>query len=201
MDHATPDPYEDELRRADALKFDARHEEAIAILEAILVQQPDHVLALEEIADHELSLGRMRRAERAATDALALDPESVAAHYVLGFIASHEERWNDSLRFLRQANALEPNDAEILRCLGWSLSCGGQEVEGLVTLERALNLQPENPLILCDLGVICLRRHDMAKATALFQRALIVEPENERAKECLAMVHHLEKALRGTKQH
>ena len=185
------DAIDEQIRHAEDLKFDGKHEEAIVLLEQLLAEKPDCVPALEEIADNEMSLGRMERATRAALNAKALDPKSVAAHYVLGFIASHEARWKESIEWLRTANELEPNDAEILRCLGWSLYSGGQDVEGLVTLERALNLDPENPLILSDLGVVYLRTQDVRKAISLFERALAIDPDNERAAECLMMATHV----------
>ncbi len=180
------------LRQAEQLKLSADHEEALIILEQVLIRDPDNVVALEEVADNELSMEQYDRAERAALRALALDHESFNAHYVLGFVASHRERWADSIRELKAANFLEPNNPEILRCLGWSLFSGGEPLAGMVTLERALNLEDSNPLILCDLGVVYLKMKDFPKAKALLERALQIDPENLRAQECLTMANRIE---------
>lgn len=180
------------LDEARSLKFEARHEEALGILEELLIADPNNVEALEEVADNELSLGQYERAEQAAKSVLILDPRSCNAHYIVGFVASQKERWSDSVTSLKLANASEPNDPEILRCLGWSLFSLGEEVEGLVTLERALNLEPENPLILCDLGVVCLKLRDFTKAISLLERALEIDPTNDRARECLEMSRRIE---------
>jgi Flp pilus assembly protein TadD len=184
------------LAEAEQLKFEARHDEALALLEDLLVSDPDNVTALEEVADNELSLGHLDRAAAAAKHVLALNKESYTAHYITGFIASHEERWADSIASLKTANTMEPHNPEILRCLGWSLFNSGNDIQGVVTLERALNLEDANPLILCDLGVVYVKMNEFEKAKALLQRALEVDPANERASECLAMVERIAKHVK-----
>ncbi len=175
------------LSQAVQLKLEARHEEALVLLEEILAKTPNSITALEEIADNELSLERYDRAEAAAKHAILLDANSFDAHYVLGFIASVREEWKSSVESLKIANRLEPNNPEILRCLGWSLFSGSDAVLGMVTLERALNLESDNPLILCDLGVVYLKMKHFEKAKALLRRALEIDPENLRVQECLEM--------------
>lgn len=179
------------LLRANELKHQAKYKEAIALLEDILLSDPTSVVALEEIADNEMSLGNHDRAKRAAESALSLSKESCGGHYVLGFLASHESRFDASVQHLQAANRLDPNNAEILRCLGWSLFSSDRDVEGIVTLERALNLEPDNSLILCDLGVVCLQCHQFQKSISLLKRALAIDPSNERAQECLQMAQKI----------
>jgi Tfp pilus assembly protein PilF len=181
------------LAQAEQLKFEARHAEALKILEQLLSQDPENVTALEEVADNELSLGNYARAGTAAERVLKIQPQSFSAHYICGFIASQKEDWKDSVESLKTANKIEQNNPEILRCLGWSLFNSGQQLQGMVTLERALNLEDQNPLILCDLGVVYLRAKNFPKCKALLKRALDLDPENERAGECLEMVERIEK--------
>ena len=181
------------LEKAEQLKFEARHAEAISILERILALDPENIAALEEVADNELSLGNFDRAETAAERVMAISKDSYTAYYIRGFIASHRKEWKRSIDDLKIANKLEQNNPEILRCLGWSLFNAGQTVQGTVTLERALNLEEQNPLILCDLGVVYLELKDFSKSKALLQRALDIDPKNVRAEECLRMVERIEK--------
>lgn len=191
MTRPTPDNIEQILETAETLKFDGKYEEALILLERLIVLDPDNVTALEEVADNELSLGEFERAECAAKHVLALHRDSFTAYYILGFIASHREQWQESVRMLKIANGLEQNNAEILRCLGWSLFGAGAAIEGIVTLERALNLEPNNPLTLCDLGVVYVKMKEFAKARLLLLRAIDLEPENARAQECLEMVERM----------
>ncbi|MEQ1771860.1 MAG: tetratricopeptide repeat protein [Devosia sp.] len=185
------------LDQAEQMKLDARHAEALVILEEIVVKDPNNIVALEEIADNELSLEHYDRAEVAAKRARALDSGSFDAHYVLGFVASVREQWDASVNSLKIANRLEPNNPEILRCLGWSLFSAGHTVEGVVTLERALNLEDTNPLILCDLGVVYLKMKEFPKARALLERALEIDPLNVRVKECLEMATRISDRGKG----
>lgn len=179
------------LIKANTLKHEAKYEEALNLLEEVLLSDPTNVVALEEVADNEMSLGHFDRARRAAQSAIDLAKNSCGGHYVLGFLASNEGRFDDSITHLQTANHLDPNNAEILRCLGWSLFSAGREVEGIVTLERALNLEPDSPLTLCDLGVVCLQHRNAHKAVSLLRRALTIDPTDERAKECLQMAERI----------
>ncbi len=180
------------LEQAEQLKLQGKYEDAIAILEALLIDDPANVPALEELADNELSLDRFDRARAAADRAVTLDQGSYMGHYILGFILSQENKWPEALKILQLSNKLKANNPEILRCLGWALLRSNQRAQGIVTLERALNLDRDNPLTLCDLGVGYLELQNVTKAQGLFQRALELDPENDRVKECIEMVKRLE---------
>jgi len=188
------------LEKAEQLKLEGLHAEALMILEDLLLEDPENISALEEIADNELSLGRYHRAEVASQQAVDLDGSSYTGLYILGFLRSRSEQWDEAISFLRTANGLKPNNAEILRCLGWALFNGGERAQGIVTLERALNLDRDSTLTLCDLGVAYLQMQNFPKARVLFERALELEPENPRAKECLQIVDRLKKVLKEEQQ-
>lgn len=185
------------LEKAEQLKVDGKHREALAILEQLLQNDPANVPVLEEIADNELSLERFSRAEQAAQRALKLDSASYTALYILGFLRSRAMQWEESVTFLQESNRLRPNNSEILRCLGWSLFNAGKRPQGVVTLERALNLDPDNILVLCDLGVVYLECKNFRKARALFTRALDLDPGNDRARECAAAVDRFERMFKA----
>ncbi|MEI8230453.1 MAG: hypothetical protein WCG83_04950 [Candidatus Peregrinibacteria bacterium] len=198
--HTTPPPDTlERLERAEQLKLQGKHPEALEILEVLLMEDPENVPALEEIADNELSLRHFSRAERAAREAVTICDKSYTGHYILGFIRSHEGNWQASIRELKAANTLHANNPEILRCLGWALFHAGQRAQGVVTLERSLNLDHSNPLTLCDLGVAYLQLKNMSKATDLFRLALEVDPTSDRARECMKMMEKLRKVMETTR--
>ena len=192
-----PMPFDDasdtveRLELAEQLKLDSKYADALLILEQLLLEDPENVAALEEIADNELSLAHYQRAETAAKRAVSLSKESYTGVYILGFLRSREHVWAEAVTHLKTANALRPNNAEILRCLGWALFNAGEQASGVVTLERALNLESESALTLCDLGVAYLQLRNISKAKILFERALDVEPGNARARECIEAAEKL----------
>jgi len=186
----------DRLEQAEKLKLMGQCDEALAILEELIIEDPSNVSALEEVADNELSMERFDRAETAARQAVDLDSKSYTGHYILGFIESLHEKWESGLDHLQNANRLKSNNPEILRCLGWTLFNTGQRAQGLVTLERALNLDSENPLTLCDLGVAYLQSRNFSKSKVLLLRALDLDPENSRAQECVQAVERLERSVK-----
>lgn len=188
------------LEEAEDLKFEGKHREAIAVCEKILCEDPSNVHALEEIADNYLSLDEYEKAEIAANQSLKLDKVSYTAYYILGFIRSHEQKWDEAVELLGKANTLHPNNSEILRCLGWALFSHSENVKGLVTLERALNIDPENSLILCDLGVCYMQMRNFEKALSLFYRTLEIDPNNQRAKECVIAAQGLHSKYKALKQ-
>lgn len=182
------------LELAERLKLEGKHEEAIAMLEELVLEDPENVAAFEEIADNELSLGHDARARAAAERAVSLDETSYTGHYILGFLHSRRREWLQAITSLKQANKLKPNNAEILRCLGWALLSHEQRAQGLVTLERALNLDTENSLTLTDLGVAYMELGNREKAQTLLRRALELDGENARAREALVLLDQVTEA-------
>ena len=194
-DSAPPSDTLERLEKAEQLKLAGKHLEALRILEELLMEDPENISALEEVADNELSLEHYPRAETAAAQAVALDDESYTGHYIVGFLRSVEGKWDTAIMHLKKANTIRSNNAEILRCLGWALFNAGQRAQGVVTLERSLNLDNQNPLTLCDLGVAYLQTRNFPKAKSLFDRALELDPENPKAIECIKAVEKLEQML------
>lgn len=188
------------LERAEQLKLIGEHHDALEILEQLLIEDPENISALEEVADNELSLEQFERAEIAAKRTVMLDKESYTGHYILGFLRSAAGEWENAADHLRKANASRPNNAEILRCLGWALFNTGQRAQGIVTLERALNLDSENALTLCDLGVTYLQTRNFPKAKTLFERALNLDPDNPKAVECIQAMGKIEEAMKKGSQ-
>lgn len=188
MSDPKKEPYSDQviaaLERIEELKIDGKHDESIAEAEKLLCLDPDCVAALEEIADNYVSLDQFDKAARACERALNLEKDSYTAYYIIGFIASHHQRWASAIDSLKKSNDLHPNNPEILRCLGWALFNAGRRTQGVVILERALNLDHENSLTLCDLGICYLQVKNFDKSIELLKKAMELDPDNKRIQEC-----------------
>ncbi|MFH0820621.1 MAG: tetratricopeptide repeat protein [Candidatus Peregrinibacteria bacterium] len=172
------------LEAIEELKLKGEHEKSIAEAQRLLVDDPDCVAALEEIADNYVSLDRFENAEKACERALNLNKDSYTSYYILGFIASHDQQWSEAVAQLKRSNGLHPNNAEILRCLGWALFNSGKRTQGIVILERALNLDSDNSLTLCDLGICYLQVKNFEKSIELLKKAMELDPNNQRIQEC-----------------
>lgn len=172
------------LDEIESLKLNGEHKKSISAAQKLLIDDPNCVAALEEIADNYVSLSEFDHAEKAARRALNLDGASYTAHYILGFLISHQQKWDEAISYLKQANELHPNNPEILRCLGWSTFNAGKRTQGIVILERSLNLDPENSLTLCDLGICYLQTKSFDKAVELLKKAMEIDPDNKRIREC-----------------
>ncbi|PJC36625.1 hypothetical protein CO046_04385 [Candidatus Peregrinibacteria bacterium CG_4_9_14_0_2_um_filter_53_11] len=182
--------------KADELKMEGRHEEAVSLCQNILMSDLECVEAYEELGDNYLSLREYERALKALKRSIALDPDSANANYLLGFTYSALGEWELSIETLERADQLQSNHPEILRCLGWSLFHYGQKKKGIIVLERALNLSQDDCLILCDLGVCYLNDKNFARAIELFSTVLAIEPENDKARECLKACQFFQKEYR-----
>lgn len=179
-----PDHVLGTLEEVEMLKLNGEHDKSIALAQKLLVDDPDCVGALEEIADNYVSLEKYEHADKAAQRALQLDRQSYTAYYILGFLASNQQKWDLALEFLKQANTLRANNPEILRCLGWSNFNAGKRAQGIVILERSLNLDPDNSLTLCDLGICYLQTKNFEKSVDLLKKAMDIDPDNKRIQEC-----------------
>ena len=88
---------------------------AVAMFETCLENDPEFADALNYLAYLWAVRGeRLYEALRHAQAALALDPENAAYLDTLGWVYYQQGRYADALKFLQQADALRPGDAEIL---------------------------------------------------------------------------------------
>ena len=98
-----------------ALDQAKKTERAIEMLETCLANDPEFADALNYLAYLWAVRGeRLDEALRHAQTALALDPRNAAYLDTLGWIYYQQGRYADALQYLQQADALQPNDAEIL---------------------------------------------------------------------------------------
>ncbi len=184
-----------ELARSEEYKLTGKHIKALDIAEKVLIEDPGCIEAAEEVADNYLSLDRLEEAKKAATHALMLHGGSYIAHFVIGFVASEQEQWDDAVVHFQTSNVGQPNNPEILRCLGWTLFHSGAQEEGVATLLRSLHLRQEDPAILCDLAACYLQLNNFDKSIHLLERAIRVDPSDHRVEELLGVAHRLKKAF------
>lgn len=188
----------DWLENAEGMKLEGRHDEAIRLLEQVIISDMNCIEAYEELGDNYISLKKPLKARRALEQALRIDPTSPNAHYLLGFMFSIQEDWSNSVNELEKADAQAPNHPEILRCLGWSTYNSNRKNQGISILERAHHLNPFDANILCDLGVCYMNSFQYPRAEETFKLALKVDPNSTQAMECMRVLNSMKssKSLR-----
>ena len=175
----------DMLQKAEELKIKGENEQAIELLQKVILEEPTCFEALEEMGDNYLALREVEKSEKALCQAIKINAKSSNAHYLLGFLYSLEQRWKESVLELSEADTLFPNHPEILRCLGWSCyNKNRRSQQGIALLERSRSLCPDDPNILCDLGVCYMNSQHFSKAIPVFQKVIELAPNSDQAKEC-----------------
>lgn len=113
-------------------------------------------------------------ARAAATRALALEPENVAATSALAMIEHYSGRFEESLEYSRRSVDLNPNDPSILGYHGWRLFVRGQYEEGLAFIQQAID-RSANPVasLFHIIAVERLMKGDMEGMLTAAQRASV----------------------------
>lgn len=78
---------------------------------------------------------------------VALDPMDSYCHWSLSEAAYHNDQLDRALRHIRKANAINPNDADILLIWAWTEAAGGNPERGLELVGQALNRNPYPPIL------------------------------------------------------
>jgi len=120
------------------------------------------------------------RSEEYVNKALALDPDSPQAHYVLATIfRDFRGNLREAIRHYKKALAANPNDSMTLMMLGYTyVTRAGRPAAGLPLLERFKNTDPLNPLYYGALGTIHLFDNQYEFALDQFRKWDEIEPEN-----------------------
>ena len=171
------------LGQSEEQKSQGNFAEANALLNKIIVHEPECFEAYEELGDNFISLRELAKARKALEQALKINQASANAHYLMGFLHSVERQWDPSIAELQKADEIFPNHPEILRCLGWSCYNNARKVQGIAILERSINLNPLDQNILCDLGVCYLNSGETTQAQETFEKIIQINPESDQAQE------------------
>jgi TolB-like protein/DNA-binding winged helix-turn-helix (wHTH) protein/Flp pilus assembly protein TadD len=173
-------------------------ERGIEALKEVLRREPGHADAWAALADgwfnmssnYVTPLEAMPKAKSAARKAVELDPESDAAHAVLGRIhVFYDWDWRAGEEHLRKAIDLNPNSSSAWRGLSFLEVAEGRFDDAFKSLDRALLLDPMSlwARFQSVITLTCVRRHDEAIQQA--QRGLEWEPEFGIMRSVLGLAH------------
>ncbi len=176
------------------------YDKAIETYRYILIRYSDYPIAVEYanayLGDIFLTLRQLSAAENHIKKAISLEPDKPSYRYILGFIYSIEQRWNDAILQFEKAVEKEPGNGEYLRGLGWAIHGSGDVAKGLSYLEKAHHLQPANANILTDLAVAHLSSLNIEEASEYAEKAVRIDPTNAVAQDVLKKVLSFGKGFR-----
>jgi tetratricopeptide (TPR) repeat protein len=155
------------------------YQQAIDLLQEILVRSDKHPAALLYLGRAYHAVGDLNRAIQALQFYLKLDPDSSEGHFFLGRAYFALGLYGHAFDHLKTSNKLDGSFVPALGLLGLTLLKRGNPQAAISVFERALNLEPDNPRIftgylnaLLTNGIRLFRRHNYEEArdTLLFIR-------------------------------
>lgn len=113
-------------------------------------------------------------------------------HFLLGCAYSKCQKFKSALRHLNLADAMNPNNGEILRNIGWVLVMQGRIINGRALLMRAVTLEPENAQAYNDLGASYLYEQNFIESKKWIDKALELDPYDPLIRETADQIDELE---------
>jgi protein O-GlcNAc transferase len=126
-------------------------------------------------------------AEAQFQQALAIDPNSAAAHLHLGITLAAEGRATDAIRELTAASQLAPSNAAAQLELGRALIAAGQDDQAIPILQQAVKLAPDFLDAKYQLALALQGTGQEAQSIPLFQQVVAAQPHNSNALTNLAL--------------
>lgn len=115
-----------------------------------------------------------------ASNALVEYPDNTSLLYSRGLLAEKMGDFPQLEKDLRRIITLEPDNAEALNALGYSMSNStGRHKEALTLIEKALTLSPRNPAILDSLGWVHYKIGNLSYSLEILEKAFASFPDHE----------------------
>jgi tetratricopeptide (TPR) repeat protein len=164
------------------------HAEDLAAYTTLLDADPGNPLRHDAVAALYLDAGRFDDAVAEYQRSLALNDDSAATHYNLGFALSARGRREEAIVELQAALRLDPDYALAHNNLGALLQVGGRPEEALAHFQRAVALRPDNLDARTNLAQLLSNRGQAAAAAGHFREALALKPDHPQALAGLAWI-------------
>jgi Flp pilus assembly protein TadD len=103
-------------------------------------------------------------------------PDDVAVRVELGNLYMDHQRWDDAIRWYREAVSLNPALPDVLTDLGACLVHSGRPAEGLMEFERAIELNENHRNALYNKGIALVQLGRKDEAAAAWEEVLRRHP-------------------------
>jgi cytochrome c-type biogenesis protein CcmH/NrfG len=137
--------------------------------------------------------------EARALETLAVrDPDDVAVRVELGNLYMDHERWDDAIRWYREALERNPALPNVLTDLGASLVHSGRPAEGLAEFEKALSQDDSHRNALYNKGIALMQLARADEAVAVWEEVLRRHPNDPQLRGLRARIDGMKRLPQGT---
>lgn len=158
------------IQEVENLKNKKEFKKALSLLQESLSKYNDDYRLYEEIADIYLYEWKYLKAQKAIDFALDMHNDSATWNYLKWFILLSRNRAKEATTYLEKSNKLMPNNAEVLRNLGWAYTQIEREIKWILILRRALNINPSDNLIAEDLAMALIWNWEIREWNQLLEK-------------------------------
>ena len=122
--------------------------------------------------------GSWKNSETLWSRALAGTADNDMAHYGMGNVFLHQEKWGEAVAEFQAALKIRPDYAEAYNNLGFALFKDGKAAEAIPRYREALRLQPAYADAWYNLGNALAQKGRLEEAVSAYQNALQFQPDN-----------------------
>jgi serine/threonine-protein kinase len=153
-------------------------QEPVALLRRMQLERPRDFWISYELGSGLYVQKEYREAARCWLLAVALRPDSAAAHINLGVALHKQGKMDDAIACFRKAIALDPNDAAAHNNLGVALQEQGKVAEAIACYRKAIDLDPKYAAGHYNLGIALKEQGKVDDAIACFRKAIALDPND-----------------------
>ncbi len=163
---------------AETYFFRKEFDKARSLLEPVLEDERFRPTALEMLGRIAFQEQKFDEAENYFSLLTKEQPENRFGWIFLAILYNRQHNYGESIRVLRQALGVLPDNTDILSLYGNTLMQAGQDSAALEPLEKANRLAPEDIDIIAALANVYDRLKMWDKCDSLYEAALLKYPDN-----------------------
>ncbi|OUS27897.1 hypothetical protein A9Q98_08410 [Thalassotalea sp. 42_200_T64] len=156
-------------------------EQAIKNFKLAIKMKTNYVDARVNLAGSLKAQGDFSAALSCCDEVLAIQPDCLAGYSIKGLIHYDTGQLEQSIKFLKQALNISPNDAQINNNIGVALRDMGDLKEAIKYYLQAVNTNPNHAEALNNLGVALKELGQYQDASISFNKALAIKPSYPQA--------------------